>query len=103
MLSCASPAPFVRVGPTCHGRVGGRDMVTRMRPLLALTFILAACSGDSSPLDAMLGVKTSAVTVGSLPLGAPCHFDAECQSLACDLEGSDTCEPANTCGNGTID
>ena len=32
--------------------------------------------------------------------GQPCTSDSQCQSGVCDLLGSNTCEPANTCGNG---
>ena len=32
--------------------------------------------------------------------GQTCTSDAQCQSGVCDLLGSNTCEPANTCGNG---
>ncbi|HLL21531.1 MAG TPA: DUF4215 domain-containing protein, partial [Kofleriaceae bacterium] len=36
-------------------------------------------------------------------LGAVCDDDAQCSSGACDELGSDTCEPANACGNGRVD
>ncbi|HUS31272.1 MAG TPA: OmpA family protein [Kofleriaceae bacterium] len=38
-----------------------------------------------------------------LPIGAPCTDDNQCNSGTCDTPGSDTCEPANTCGNGHVE
>ena len=37
-------------------------------------------------------------------LGAgPCTDNAQCESTICDALDSNTCEPVNTCGNGTIE
>ena len=35
--------------------------------------------------------------------GEPCTDDGQCGSMACDSVGSNTCEPAGSCGNGTLD
>jgi cysteine-rich repeat protein len=35
--------------------------------------------------------------------GQACTANNQCASGACDLPGSDTCEPANTCGNGNVE
>jgi len=35
--------------------------------------------------------------------GEPCVNDAQCESTSCDTVGSDTCEPANSCGNGAVE
>ena len=35
--------------------------------------------------------------------GQPCTNDNQCQSTVCDTVGSNTCEPANACGNGKVD
>ena len=39
-----------------------------------------------------------------LELGAgPCTDDAQCESTVCDTLDSNTCEPANGCGNGALE
>jgi uncharacterized repeat protein (TIGR01451 family)/MYXO-CTERM domain-containing protein len=35
--------------------------------------------------------------------GQPCTMDNQCASGVCDEQGSHTCEPANTCGNGNVE
>ena len=37
------------------------------------------------------------------PLGGDCLLDTDCQSGVCDIKDSNTCEAANTCGNGKIE
>ena len=51
-------------------------------------------SGDETAIDCG-GSCTPCVD------GLPCTVNDDCQSGICDLPGSMTCEPANTCGNGT--
>jgi len=38
-----------------------------------------------------------------LEIGAACGGSGQCASTVCDLLGSHTCEPANTCGNGVVE
>jgi cysteine-rich repeat protein len=35
--------------------------------------------------------------------GEPCTDNAQCESTICDTVDSNTCEPANTCGNGALE
>ena len=90
----------------------------RCFPLLIIASLALGCGGDGGTAKRDVGTgdtytgdaidrDDSAIDGATLcthncPDGTPCDGAAVCRGV-CDLIGSHTCEPANTCGNGHLE